>query len=82
VGFHLDEVPVAPAATDAEALGGGEDYELLIALNEGDEPVLVDAFAADGLRPPIRIGVFSTDPHLRTLGGRPLERLGWQHRVG
>ena len=31
VGFVLDDVPVADGATLEEALGGGEDYELLIA---------------------------------------------------
>ncbi len=31
VGFVLDAVPVAPGATLDEALGGGEDYELVVA---------------------------------------------------
>ncbi len=82
VGFVLDEVPVAAGATLEEALGGGEDYELLLALGEGQVPGLVDQFAAAGLRLPIRIGAGTADPGVRTLGGRELERLGWQHRLG
>ena len=35
VGFELDAVPVAAGATVDEALGGGEDYELLMAVTEG-----------------------------------------------
>ncbi len=82
VGFELDEVPVAEGATMEEALAGGEDYELLIAVGVADAPGLFDAFASGGLRPPIRIGAFTEDPGVRSLAGRPLERLGWQHRVG
>ncbi len=32
VGFDLDDVPVAEGATLDEALGGGEDYELVVAV--------------------------------------------------
>ena len=52
VGFALDDVPVAEGATPEEALGGGEDYELVIAA----APATVDALCADfedaGLRTP------------------------------
>jgi thiamine-monophosphate kinase len=82
VGFELGDVPVAEGATLDEALGGGEDYELLIAVSAAGAASLLDAFAADDLRAPIRIGSFTADPGVRTLGGRPLERLGWQHRLG
>ncbi len=82
VGFELDEVPVGEGATTEEALGGGEDYELLIAVDEASAPGLFDIFAAGGLRPPIKIGAFTADPAVRRLGGRPVERLGWQHQVG
>jgi thiamine-monophosphate kinase len=82
VGFELDEVPVAHGATMEEALGGGEDYELLIAADEAGAPALLDLFAAGGLRAPIRIGAFAEDPDVHSLRGRPVERLGWQHRVG
>ena len=39
VGFRLDDVPVADGATLQEALGGGEDYELVIAAGEADRSV-------------------------------------------
>jgi thiamine-monophosphate kinase len=82
VGFELDEVPVTPGATPEEALGGGEDYELVLVAAPGT----VDALCADyedaGLRPPRPIGVIVADPSVRMLRGEPLARLGWQHRVG
>ncbi len=82
VGFRLDSVPVAEGATLDEALGGGEDYELLVA---GDEDVS-RAFTAElvqaGLRPALRIGTLVDDPAVRLLGGEELGRLGWQHRLG
>jgi thiamine-monophosphate kinase len=79
VGFALDAVPVAPGATEGEALGGGEDFELLIATR--DPWSLAARFAAEGLRAPIRIGRCTADPLERTLAGRPLGRLGFQHRL-
>ena len=82
VGFRLDEVPVAPGATPDEALGGGEDYQLLLAADPGRVEALGAAFAAAGLRRPVRIGVLDPDPSVRLLRGEPLAPLGWQHRVG
>jgi thiamine-monophosphate kinase len=82
VGFRLDEVPVAAGATLQDALGGGEDYELLIAVGADDARALVDAFARAGLRVPARIGVVTSDPELRLFGDSELGRLGWQHQVG
>jgi len=82
VGFVLDDVPVVPGATLEEALGGGEDYELLIAVSEDEVPGLTDRFTAAGLRRPIPIGAFTEDRGVRTLRGRVLDRLGWQHRLG
>ena len=82
VGFRLDDVPVAEGATLQEALGGGEDYELVIVVGEADAASLADAFRADGLRRPVRIGSVVGAPGERLLAGRKLERLGWQHRVG
>ncbi|HVX23605.1 MAG TPA: thiamine-phosphate kinase [Acidimicrobiales bacterium] len=77
VGFVLDRVPVAEGATMDEAVGGGEDYELLVVT---DRPDRLDAvFAAAGLREPVRIGRCVHDPATRLLDGRPLPRLGWQH---
>jgi thiamine-monophosphate kinase len=82
VGFALGDVPVAEGATLEEALGGGEDYELLFTVSEADQDALTAAFEAEGLRPPIRIGVTTTDATERTYKGDALPRLGWQHTVG
>ena len=80
VGVRLWDVPVRPGATLEEALGGGEDYELVLASPDPDR--LVAAFAAAGLRPPLVVGECTADPGERTLAGRPLARSGWEHRVG
>jgi thiamine-monophosphate kinase len=82
VGFSLDDVPVAAGATLDEALGGGEDYELLATVAEGDVDALAARFDEAGLDEPIRLGRVVEDPELRVLGTSPLERLGWQHRLG
>lgn len=50
----LDRVPVAPSATISEALSGGEDYELLVAVPSF--AALASAFAAAGLEAPVRVG--------------------------
>ncbi len=80
VGVVLHTVPVAPGATEEEALGGGEDFELVVA--SPDPAGLVDAFVSAGLRPPIEIGRCSADRAERTLRGRPLERSGFEHVIG
>ena len=69
VGIALDVVPVAAGATEEDALGGGEDYELVFTLPSGTEP---PAGA-------IRIGTCTDDPRERTLRGEPLPRTGWEH---
>ena len=82
VGFELGSVPVAPGATLDEALGGGEDYELVVAVDHGRIEALSSAFAADGLRPPLPLGVLTADPEVRRLGAETVDRVGWQHRLG
>lgn len=77
VGYRLDEVPVARGATIEDALGGGEDYELIVATP--DPAVLEAAFATAGLRRPIRIGSCTTDLAERTFKGEPTAALGWEH---
>ena len=59
VGYSLDRVPVAPGATVEEALGGGEDYELVFAAADGER--VTRSFAEAGLAPPIAIGVCTAD---------------------
>jgi len=80
VGVELDHLPVAPAAMRDEALGGGEEYELII--TTADLPGLRHAMAAAGLRPPIRIGWCTDAPGALTLDGIPLPERGWRHAFG
>jgi thiamine-monophosphate kinase len=82
VGFSLDDVPVSAGATLDEALGGGEDYELLVAVAEVDVDALEARFDEAGLREPIRLGRVVGNPGRRVFGTSPLERLGWQHPLG
>lgn len=77
VGVELDHVPVADGATEEEALGGGEDYELVFSAARPAE--VAAAFAAAGLRPPVRIGTCVADPSARRLRGGPLPPAGWEH---
>ncbi len=71
VGFELDDVPVAEGATAEQALGGGEDYQLIVVLPASVEP-------PPGL---VEVGRCVGDPARRLLGGEPLARTGWQHRI-
>lgn len=80
VGVELDDVPAAPGASEEEALGGGEDYELIIATSDGDR--LSAAFAGAGLRLPLLIGRCVADPTRRALRGEPFGPSGWEHRLG
>jgi thiamine-monophosphate kinase len=82
VGFVVDAVPTAAGATRTEALGGGEDYELVVAIGPADVEGYRERCAASGLRSPFRIGVVVADQADRRLGDDPLGRLGWQHAVG
>ena len=50
VGVRIEEVPVADGATEAQALGGGDDYELLF------------TGRADAALRGIRVGVCTDDP--------------------
>jgi thiamine-monophosphate kinase len=75
VGFRLEQLPVAPGATEAEALGGGEDYALVFCAPEAS--AVETAF--DGLAPPVFIGVCTADPGERVLRGETLTVTGWQH---
>ncbi len=77
VGLELGHVPVAAGATEAEALGGGEDYELVIATP--DAAGTVAAYVAAGLGEPIPIGVCTGDRDQRTLRGVALQVTGFEH---
>jgi thiamine-monophosphate kinase len=67
VGVVVESLPVAPGATDEEALAGGEDYELLAA-----SPVPLEGW--------LRIGTCTPDVGERRLGDGPLPEGGWEHR--
>jgi thiamine-monophosphate kinase len=82
VGFSLTTVPVFEGAAVEDALGGGEDYELLIAVGEAGVDGMIDALVDAGLRRPVRLGVLTSDKEARTLGDRELAPMGWQHRIG
>jgi thiamine-monophosphate kinase len=80
---EIERIPVHPAATAAEALGGGEDYELLA--------TLPDSGAVEDARSELRdgFGVSLSDIGLIIEEGlvavdddgaeRPLTREGWDH---
>ncbi|MCU1491385.1 MAG: thiamine-monophosphate kinase, partial [Acidimicrobiaceae bacterium] len=77
VGIRLGEVPIAPGATESEALGGGEDYELAFAVSPGTD--VTEAFARAGLDVPLRLGEVVADTGERSLHGGALAALGWLH---
>ena len=78
VGVTLDHVPVAGGATLDDALGGGEDYELVF--TSSDPARVAATFAEAGLRQPIGIGYCTADPAQRLLDGAPLPDAGWRHQ--
>ncbi|PLS74930.1 MAG: thiamine-phosphate kinase [Actinobacteria bacterium] len=77
VGVVLDEVPVADGASLGEAVGGGEDYELVFTAPERER--VTASFTSAGLRPPIAAGRCTADPSERLLAGEPLPEGGWEH---
>ena len=81
VAIDLTALPVASGATEAEAVGGGEDYELLICAPP--ETDLVGTFTAAELDPPVEIGRCGPGPvGTVSLDGRQLDRTGWRHWAG
>ena len=71
VAAELDDIPVRPGATLAEACGGGDDYELVITAPEGAS------------MPGVQVGTIVTgrEPGLITFDGQPLPRSGWLHEM-
>jgi thiamine-monophosphate kinase len=72
VGIDLHTVPVAPGATEQQALGGGEDFELVF--TAPDPSRVLAGFAAAGLRVPIAIATCTADSTQR------LAAAGWEHQ--
>ena len=77
VGVVLDSVPVAAGATIEEALGGGEDYELVFSATKPGH--VAASFAEAGLRQPIAIGHCTSNRAERRLGDDDLPLGGWEH---
>lgn len=78
VGLLLSEIPVAKGATFEEAIGGGDDYELLIAA--GDPERLVVEFRAAGLQEPLQIGACTEHLGDYRIGSEELPTGGWEHQ--
>jgi thiamine-monophosphate kinase len=79
LGVELTWVPGAPGATPSEALGGGEDYELVLATP--DAAGLREMFAARGLDPPLEIGALVADVDRFSLAGEPMAPEGFRHEI-
>ena len=77
VGAVLDDVPVAEGATRDEALGGGEDYELVFAAADPEQ--VAAAFDRAGLAPPVPLGRCTAEAGQLLLGGEPMPSTGWEH---
>ena len=74
----LGDPVVADGATRDEALGGGEDYELIVSTPDPDG--LLAAFRLEGLRTPLAIGSCVEESRGRQVDGGPLPSGGWRHR--
>jgi len=91
-GAVVEDVPVAPAAlavaeltgADPEswALGGGEDFELLVAIAKRAFPHLAVRFRAHTGRELLRVGTIAAEPGVRRRDGSPLALSGWDHLRG
>lgn len=76
-GISLVAVPVRDGATADEALGGGEDYELLF--SAPPQVDVIEGFTLRGLAAPFAIGELTVDPDERSLNGGELPPLGYLH---
>jgi thiamine-monophosphate kinase len=78
VGMVVDDVPVAQGASLDDALGGGEDYELVFTTARAS--AATGPFVEAGLGPPVLIGRCTPDGGRVLLGDEPMPRVGWEHR--
>jgi thiamine-monophosphate kinase len=89
VGATIATLPVHEGARlvaarlgeDAEryALDGGEDFELIVAIDARAFAHLAHRFRARFGRPLLPVGTVTTKPGLRRTDGRPVELAGWDH---
>jgi thiamine-monophosphate kinase len=79
VGFELTSVPVCSGATLDEALGGGEDFALV--MTTSDPEGLRSGFEDHGLEPPISIGMITPEHTQRIILGESSSPVGWVHNV-
>lgn len=77
VGFEISYLPVADGASSLDALGGGEDFELLF--TAPDPSLVLAEFSEQAIRPPLVIGTVLADPAHRTLAGKKLDPIGYRH---
>ncbi len=77
IGIELDSVPIAKQASLEQALGGGEDYELIFTAS--DPAKIKNKFKENKLLPPIEIGHCVAQTNRRTLAGKPFAVSGWRH---
>ena len=81
-GALVERVPVADGAREPDALGGGEDYELMVAIARGAFKFVAGRFQKRFGRELERVGVFRKDAgvFLKTdRGEQPLAPSGWDH---
>ena len=76
VGIEVTSVPTAAGATADEALGGGEDYELVFTHPDPDR--VASAFRTEGLVAPLVLGEVVAGDEVRR-AGEPLPDAGWRH---
>jgi thiamine-monophosphate kinase len=89
VGAQIETVPVAPAARAAAALvgadparyalDGGEDFELLVAIDRRAFGHLSARFSARFGRPLERVGQMIEGAGVRLANGEPISASGWDH---
>lgn len=79
VGAELDLIPVAQGATEPEAVGGGEDYELIFSAPSQNR--VYEVFDEENLRAPLLVGRVTDQPGCK-LGGQLLSPTGWRHQMG
>ncbi len=61
------------------ALDGGEDFELIAAIDARAFAHLAHRFRARFGRPLLQVGTMTAEPGLRRADGRPVEPAGWDH---